>query len=78
MFQFYQIDAEPMLAHELETLGLDLLESNVPNVGLGIFVAKPFGPEEIIGTYYGSVHYENIPVGTRARPKVYDGGIMAV
>lgn len=45
MFQFNKMDAEGMLAHELETLRLELLESKVPNGGLETFSSKQLGPK---------------------------------
>lgn len=72
------MDADAMLAHELENLGLVLREWKVPNGGIGLFAAKSFGPTEIIGTYYLSLHYDSLFVGTKIRQQVYGEVIMAV
>lgn len=64
------MDAEAMNAHELQTIGMEFPESKVSNGGLGMVSAKPFGPNEVIGTYYRSLHYEELSVVTKTRTPV--------
>lgn len=57
------MDAEAMLAHELESISLGLWESMVPIDGLGIYGANLIGTKGAIGTHYRFL--SKISVGTK-------------
>lgn len=60
------MNAEALFPHELETIGLKVRESKVPNGYLRMFGARPLVRNQIIGTYYESSIETNSPLVLKA------------
>jgi len=76
---FYGVDPQMLLAHECSKMGVQVRPSEIKSehAGLGLFAARPFGAEEIVGYYYGSLLYLDL-LHSRNRRKVVGKGFMKV
>ena len=55
--RYYAKDPEVMLAVECSNLGVERRPSTIQHehAGMGLFVGRNFGKDEVIGFYYGSL-----------------------
>lgn len=76
--RFNDFDMDILIGIELSRCSLELLESEIPNAGKGIFTTIYLGPYHVVATYCGTFVHKNLSVGASHRLYVYREGDLAV
>lgn len=66
------------LGFQFSICNLELRESEIRNVGKGVFTTFRRGPDHVVSIYYGTMLYEKLSVGASSRPAVHGEGALVV